>query len=927
MISYRLYGRDRDDGDGDVRYHDDGDDSRDCDNDGGNHDDAYSAGEAEADSAYMSRSTASTNTKGDSFSDDSGCVFIKEISSTSHQPHSEDRAPPPGVVGSSSSGTITVKSVTQNDSVTGKRETTKGSDGVAAVSRGDKRPPMAISQYNQTLMSKSQLLLQQQQMQKRMDDKKRLFHCAGKGLPDGGKKLLDDIDELQRGISAIALRVPHALESVPTAAGKVSSKVETANMVAQQSGNSLQPLILTHAVPLPPHVFQQMYGDNPQLNTLYDGGRMNAARRREVAAVTADAIEKLHRSIQTCPAETDELEDPAGLKVRLMVHQRQALSWLTWREKQQPPSGILADDMGLGKTLTMISLVLKQKQAKVEDEEAATAEWFDKTKAKGLVRSGGTLIIAPASLVHQWHKEIERHCNRGLLKVLLYHGPNREKSVRMIASHDVVLTTYTIVGREVGRGQQESADDPAQDEPDAAAATGSSSTQPTLLRVAWERIVLDEGHSIKNHKSLSAMAACRLRAAHRWVVTGTPIQNNLLDMYALLRFLRCSPFDEYKVWKRWVDNKSAQSTKRLSTLVKALLLRRTKDQKGTCGEPLVSLPTRTAILHKVTLNKDEKAIYDQVFSKSKQTMENYLKKHEEAAENRDASSHGGVRPPNPFVSASQLYSQTSGGSTTAVPDNKTSGTYILVLLLRLRQCCNHLSLLKDGIDTETSENEGIEMDVAEHMKDLHIDGVAAPPDAPAGGATASSSRAALFLPRYVSTKVAAVLTQLADIKQQSPPGQPAKSVIVSQWTSMLRVMKEHLEQHGYRTCSIQGNVPPRKRADLVESFNTDPRGPEIMLLSLKAGGVGLNLIGGNNLFMMDMHWNPALESQACDRVYRVGQLKDVTIHKFVCAGTVEEKIQKLQQRKMSLANDVLTGGKIQSQKLTLTDLKMLFDIK
>ena len=124
-----------------------------------------------------------------------------------------------------------------------------------------------------------------------------------------------------------------------------------------------------------------------------------------------------------------------------------------------------------------------------------------------------------------------------------------------------------------------------------------------------------------------------------------------------------------------------------------------------------------------------------------------------------------------------------------------------------------------------------------------------------------------------------------------------------------------------------GKIPVKDRGDIVENFNRKTRGPQVMLLSLAAGGVGLNLVGANHLFLLDMHWNPQLEAQACDRIYRVGQTKDVVIHRFLCENTVETRIQDLQRKKLELAEGVLTGAKrSNANKLTFDDLKMLFNV-
>merc|ERR1712098_923420 len=130
-----------------------------------------------------------------------------------------------------------------------------------------------------------------------------------------------------------------------------------------------------------------------------------------------------------------------------------------------------------------------------------------------------------------------------------------------------------------------------------------------------------------------------------------------------------------------------------------------------------------------------------------------------------------------------------------------------------------------------------------------------------------------------------------------------------------------------RCTEIHGQVNVKLRGDIVTDFNRVGMGPQVMLLSLGAGGVGLNLVGANHLFLLDMHWNPQQEAQACDRIYRVGQTKEVTIHRFVVEGSVEERILQLQEKKLDLANGVLTGAKrTGANKLSFDDLKMLFQV-
>ncbi|XP_035673009.1 transcription termination factor 2-like [Branchiostoma floridae] len=713
-------------------------------------------------------------------------------------------------------------------------------------------------------------------------------------LPDGGKKLKTQIEDLEKAIRSIDLGVSQGQPQGVHIHQQYPSKHHP------QGDKRVLP---THAQPLPAHVLQQMYAPHPQGQTLY-GGRMTASRLQQVAGVTSEAIERLHKSLESCPPPEAEMGTPASLRVSLLPHQRQALAWLTWREGQHPSGGILADDMGLGKTLTMISLILTQRQNK---------DTRNKTKVpapEGVVKSCATLVVCPASLILHWKAEVERHTEDGTLRVYLYHGQNRTKDHTELVEYDLVLSTYELVRKECSSW---AAEVPTQDGENGENQSDSAKPRgpmPVLLRVIWDRIILDEAHAIKNHKSQTSVAACQLRAHSRWAMTGTPIQNDLMDMYPLLRFLRCSPFDEMKVWKKWVDNKTANGKARLNTLVTSLLLRRTKGQEGRDGRPLVRLPRCSRISHVIKLSEDERTVYDKFYQDTRKTFQNYLLQHGEKENLKDTA------PP-------------SVGTVQPVPagDPRSAAGQHSGALLRLRQCCCHLSLMKEAVDQETFVNEGIDLTLEQQLREMSLQDsnqttTPSNSDLPSKDAEKSS----MFHHDKPSTKIQKVLSVLESNRSKSTPDNPVKSVIVSQWTKMLDVIGRHLEQAGYRYVVIKGGVPPRQRMEAVEQFNRNPKGPEVLLVSLQAGGVGLNLIGGSHLFLLDMHWNPALEDQASDRIYRVGQKNDVVIHKFVCKDTVEEKIKDLQNAKKNLAQGVLSGGDVGKQKLSLADLRQLFGL-
>lgn len=571
-----------------------------------------------------------------------------------------------------------------------------------------------------------------------------------------------------------------------------------------------------------------------------------------------ETVKKLHHSLSTFPDDVVEESAPASLKTRLMKHQIKALSWLVWREGQQPSGGILADDMGLGKTLTIISLLLKQKE-----EGNFLSE-------KNVKNSRGTLIVCLASIVHQWKDEILKHCEDGSLEVLLYHGPKREKDINKMKKYDVVLTTYHTLLSE--KKALESKDH----------------TETGLYFYTWERVVLDEAHTIKNYKSQIAESVFGLKSHRKWCMTGTPIHNKLTDMYSLVKFLQFSPFDDYTKWKKLTSDETTASKNRRNLLVKSILLRRTKEDADETGTPLIKMVGKSMSVLYLELSEEEMNVYNELNSKIQNVLNRYLSK------------------------------------TLA----KVKSSTLLVLLLRLQQCCGHLSLLGKDEEEDDGVNDSLN-DLSLCLSSLNIK------DESSASESGSMSSLELSLSefqahdlsdhRVMSTKIKKLFNMLKEISVKS--GNTDKSVIVSQWVGMLNIVAFHLQQEEWGYHMIAGSTKPEDRQKASDDFNNNPNGHKVMLLSLKAGGVGLNLIGGNNLFLLDLHWNPALERQACDRIHRVGQTKEVCIYKFICKNTIEERILAHQKDKSDIASDALHGGGKMTQGLSMDDFRTLFNVR
>ncbi|KAM8784225.1 transcription termination factor 2 isoform 2-T2 [Rhynchonycteris naso] len=726
-------------------------------------------------------------------------------------------------------------------------------------------------------------------------------------LPDRGQKLLKQIQELEEALSVLILSPEQGTDE------------KSNTQVPQQSDFSRTTADPPHLVPPRPLQGQDLqalgslgpkaaYPVAAGQSSQFCGGPMNQGHLHAVWKITSEAIDELHRSLKSRPDETALVEDPDGLKVPLLQHQKQALAWLLWRESQKPQGGIL-DDMGLGKTLTMIALILTQKNQEKNKEKNQNMDltWLSKDDSTEFT-SNGTLIICPASLVHHWKKEVEKHVSNSKLRVCLYHGPNREQHAKILSTYDIVITTYSLLAKEIST-KKHGGEVPGTDFSEKGIST-------PLLRVVWARVILDEAHNVKNPQVQTSIAVCKLQARARWAVTGTPIQNNLLDMYSLLKFLRCSPFDDFNLWRSQVDNHSKKGGERLSILTKSLLLRRTKEQLDSTGKPLVMLPRRQFQLHHLKLSEDENTVYSVLFATSRSALQSYLKRQE------IEGNQYGRSPDNPFSRVAQEFGSSGPGRPMAVDSQRPSTVHILSQVLRLRQCCCHLSLLKSALDPAELKSEGLLLPLEDQLSALTLSELHNSEPSSTVSLNGKCFKVELFDDTRESTKISSLLAELEEIRRNS---ESQKSVIVSQWTSVLKVVAWHLERRRLTYATIDGSVSPKHRMDLVEAFNSS-RSPQVMLISLLAGGIGLNLTGGNHLFLLDMHWNPSLEDQACDRIYRVGQQKDVVIHKFVCEETVEEKILQLQEKKKDLAKQVLSVSGELVTKLTLADLKVLFGI-
>uniref|UniRef100_A0A673Y9T1 Helicase like transcription factor n=1 Tax=Salmo trutta TaxID=8032 RepID=A0A673Y9T1_SALTR len=612
----------------------------------------------------------------------------------------------------------------------------------------------------------------------------------------------------------------------------------------------------------------------------------------------------------------------------LLPHQKQALSWMCvcennvalphfWEVKgglfyntlthssvrerpQRVRGGILADDMGLGKTLTTIALILSnfhhgkplythphpfdeciiwcvsQGKSVVSPVEAASSQSTDDPAARA------TLIICPLSVLSNWLDQLDQHVRADVkLNVYLYYGSERNRDTHFLSSQHVVLTTYNVLSAEY-----------------------SGSASP-LHTVSWLRVVLDEGHIIRNPNAQQSKAVLKLNTQRRWILTGTPIQNNLRDLWMLVAFLRLKPFDVREWWNRVIQRPVTQGDKtglqNLQALVKCVTLRRTKTSR-VCGRPLVSLPERSVRIEEVELTQKEREEYELARTEGRTTISRYV------AEGTVLKNYADVLAILVRLRQFCCHPDLLGKTTTHTAD----------LLLRERLIVKLRLVLGTGSDEECAVClNSVRLPVITHCAHVYCRPCIAQVIRSEQVARCPLCRGQIKASELVefpleeeeegsnllenwrsSSKVEALMSSLLRLRSEDDS---IRSLVVSQFTRFLTILEIPLREEGFKFVRLDGTMSQKRRAQVIQEFQSDaPGSPLIMLLSLKAGGVGINLSAASRVFLMDPAWNPAVEDQCVDRCHRLGQKRDVVITKFIVKGSVEENMVKIQRQKQDL---------------------------
>ncbi|NWX73496.1 HLTF factor, partial [Alca torda] len=533
-----------------------------------------------------------------------------------------------------------------------------------------------------------------------------------------------------------------------------------------------------------------------------------------------------------------------------------------------------------------------------------------------------TLIICPLSVLSNWIDQFEQHIRQDFhVNIYVYYGSDRSKDPSVLSEQDIVLTTYNILATDYGiRG----------DSP--------------LHKVKWLRIVLDEGHTIRNPNAQQTKAALNLEGHRRWVLTGTPIQNSVKDLWSLISFLKLKPFTDREWWHRTIQRPVTMGAPgglgRLQSLIRSITLRRIKTSKVK-GKPILELPERKVLIQHVTLTEEERQIYQSVRKEGKAAVSRFFSEGTVLAHYADIL--GVLLRLRQLCCHPHLCINTSSSSFSA--DNKTPEELREMLVSKMKlvlssgsdeECavclesltlpvitrCAHVFCKPCIFEVIRSEQPNAKCPLCRN--ELRVEQLV---ECPLEEEIDSNNGKKSDQEWISSSKINALMHALIELRRDNPT---AKSLVVSQFTTFLSLIENPLKESGFAFTRLDGSMAQKKRAEAIQCFQSSQAGsPTVMLLSLKAGGVGLNLTAASRVFLMDPAWNPAAEDQCFDRCHRLGQKHDVVITKFIVKDSVEENMLKIQNKKRELAAGAFATKKpsaSEAKQTKINEIKALIDL-
>ncbi|KAI0352754.1 hypothetical protein OH77DRAFT_756955 [Trametes cingulata] len=659
--------------------------------------------------------------------------------------------------------------------------------------------------------------------------------------------------------------------------------------------------------------------------------RQELGRRLTYAEKATIALRKYHPELKDVWGDLErgieivvpkKAEQSSNLKVQLLPFQLESLYWMREQEKGVWSGGMLADEMGMGKTIQMISLMVSDHGAKPN------------------------LVIAPTVAIMQWRNEIEMHTD-GLLKTLVWHGASRESSVNELKKYDVVLTSYAVLEscfRKQHSGFKRKGKIVKERSP--------------LHAIEWNRVILDEAHNIKERQTNTAKATFELQAKYRWCLSGTPLQNRVGELYSLVRFLGGDPFSYYFCkqcdckslhWK-FSDKRTCDDCghspmkhtcfwnneiltpiqkngmlgpgqiafKKLKILLDRMMLRRTKIQRADD----LGLPPRTVVIRRDYFSPEEKELYLSLFSDAKRqfttyvdsgtVLNNYSNIFSLLTRMRQMACHPDLvlRSKN---NAGMFIQEDAGEGTVCRLCNEFAEDAI-------QAKCRHIfdrECIKQYLEAAIEQTPACPVCHVALTIDLEAPALELEETAKARQGILGR----LDLDKWrSSTKIEALIEELSNLRQQDAT---TKSIVFSQFVNFLDLIAFRLQKAGFNVCRLEGTMSPQARDATIKYFMNNVH-VTVFLVSLKAGGVALNLTEASRVYLMDSWWNPAVEYQAMDRIHRLGQHRPVQAIKLVVEDSIESRIIQLQEKKAAMVDATLSADDSAMGRLTPEDLGFLF---
>ncbi|OBT88402.1 hypothetical protein VE02_02333 [Pseudogymnoascus sp. 03VT05] len=614
-------------------------------------------------------------------------------------------------------------------------------------------------------------------------------------------------------------------------------------------------------------------------------------------------------------------EQPANISRELKPFQLEGLHWMKMMEKTKWGGGLLGDEMGMGKTIQAVSLIMSDYPAK-----------------------NPSLVLIPPVALMQWQQEIAQYTD-GTLKTFVYHGTNsaaKGVTVATLRKYDVILMSYNSLEslyrfQEKGRKRKDEV----------------AFQKSPVHQIQFHRVILDEAHNIKQRTTGSAKACFALKADHKWCLSGTPLQNRIGEFFSLIRFLDVRPFASYFCKQcpcsqlEWAMDERNRCTKcshngmqhvsvfnqellnpiqkygnngpgkeafaKLRLLTDRFMLRRVKTDHSAAME----LPAKEIYVDRKFFGDEENDFAGSIMNSGTRKFETYVSQG--VLLNNYANIFGLIMQMRQVADHPDLILKKDGAG----------GQNILCCCIcdepaedAVRSACKHdfcRTCVKNYIASSEESTATPDCPRCHLLLAIDLEQPEMVQDESAVKKTSIINR--IKMENWTSSsKIEALLYDLHLLRSKNSS---TKSIIFSGFTTMLQLVEWRLRRAGITTVMLDGSMTPAQRQASINAFMTDPT-IECFLVSLKAGGVALNLTEASHVFIVDPWWNPAAEWQSADRCHRIGQCRPCSITRLCIEDSVESRMVMLQEKKSNMIRSTINNDEAAMESLTAEDMQFLF---